>query len=99
MKIRVVLSNQDYALKPEMFASVTVVNKTGENAICIPSSALIFDQSQYYILVYKSRSDVRIVPVNVINSNGNKSYISGDVKVGQSVISSNVVLIYGALNS
>jgi cobalt-zinc-cadmium efflux system membrane fusion protein len=99
MKIRVVLSNDDYALKPEMFASVNVVNKTSQDALCIPSSALIFDHSQYYILVYKSRSDIKIIPVNVINSNGNKSYISGNVKVGDAIISTNVVLIYGALNS
>ncbi|MEO6820544.1 MAG: efflux RND transporter periplasmic adaptor subunit [Ginsengibacter sp.] len=99
MKIRVVLPNVDYALKPEMFASVNVVVNSGDNALCIPSSALIFDQSQYYVLVYKSRSDVRIIPVNVINSNGNKSYVSGNVKVGDKIISSNVVLMYGALNS
>lgn len=99
MKIRVVLSNDDYALKPEMFASVTVVNKTDENALCIPSSALIFDHSQYFILVYKNKSDIKTIPVNVINSNGSKSYITGDVKVGDAIISSNVVLIYGALNS
>lgn len=99
MKIRVVLPNPDYALKPEMFASVTVVNKGDSEALCIPSNALIFDHSQYFVLVYKSQSDVRVTPVQVLSTNANKSYISGNVQVGDMLIGSNVVLIYGALNS
>lgn len=99
MKIRVIMPNPDYALKPEMFASVTVVNKTNQDALCVPASCLIFDNSQYFILIYKSQSDVRITPVQVISSNGNRSYISGKVNNGDKVIGSNVVLIYSALNS
>jgi membrane fusion protein, heavy metal efflux system len=99
MKIRVVLPNPDYALKPEMFASVTVVSKSDSEALCVPSTALIFDHSQYFVLVYKSPSDVRVMPVQVISTNANKSYISGNVQVGDKLIGSNVVLIYGALNS
>ena len=43
MKVRIILPNTDYALKPQMFASVTVMSKVNQQAICIPSSALIFD--------------------------------------------------------
>jgi cobalt-zinc-cadmium efflux system membrane fusion protein len=99
MKIRVVLPNPDYVLKPEMFASVRVVNKKDSDALCIPASALMFDQSQYFVLVYKSRSDVKITPVQVIGTNLDKSYITGDVKEGDKIIASNVVLIYEALNN
>lgn len=99
MKIRVELPNPDYALKPEMFASVTVVNKTNKESLCVPSQSLIFDHSQYYILVYNSPSDVKIIPVQVINTNAGRSYITGALKVGDKIISSNVVLIYGSLNS
>ncbi len=99
MKIRVVLSNPDYALKPEMFASVKVASKSNSDGLCVPKSALIFDQSQYFVLIYKSPSDVKVMPVKVISSNGDKSYISGDVHQGNKIISSNTVLIYQALNS
>lgn len=99
MKIRVVLPNPDYVLKPEMFASVRVANKSNSEALCIPASALIFDHSQYYVLVYKSNSDVKIIPVQVIGTNSDKSYITGDVKEGDKIIGSNVVLIYEALNN
>ncbi len=98
MKIRIVMPNEDYALKPEMFASVNVINQKNSDALCIPSSALIFDQSQYFVLVYKSASDVRIAPVQIISTNADKSYITGDVKEGDRVIASNAILIYEAMN-
>jgi membrane fusion protein, heavy metal efflux system len=99
MKVRIVLPNPDYALKPEMFASVRVVNKTDQESLCVPSSALIFENNQYFLLIYKSQSDVKITSVQVISSNGNQSYISGAVQQGDKVIGSNAVLIYSALNS
>ncbi|MGN6530614.1 MAG: efflux RND transporter periplasmic adaptor subunit [Ginsengibacter sp.] len=99
MKIRVVLPNLDYALKPEMYTSVNVQSKSDSEALCVPSATLIFDHSQYFVLVYNSPSNVRIVPVQVISTNANKSYITGSVRVGDRLIGSNVVLIYGALNS
>jgi len=98
MKIRIVMPNEDYALKPEMFASVNVINQKNSDALCIPSSALIFDQSQYFVLVYKSPSDVKIAPVQIISTNADKSYITGDVKEGDRVIASNAILIYEAMN-
>jgi cobalt-zinc-cadmium efflux system membrane fusion protein len=99
MKVRVALENPNYALKPQMFASVTVTNQENKQAICIPSRALIFDHSQYYVLNYKSKSDIQISPVQVINSIGDKTYISSGVNVGDKVIGSQAILIYAALNS
>ena len=99
MKIRVVLPNDDYALKPEMFASVNVISQKGSDALCVPSSALIFDQSEYFILVYKSSSDVRVVPVKKISTNADKTYITGGVNAGDRVIASDAILIYQAMNN
>jgi cobalt-zinc-cadmium efflux system membrane fusion protein len=99
MKVRVALDNKDYALKPQMFASVTVTNPENKQSICIPSYALIFDHSQYYVLVYHSKDDVQITPVKVINSIGDKTYLSEGVHEGEKIIASQTILIYDALNS
>ncbi|MEO7314354.1 MAG: efflux RND transporter periplasmic adaptor subunit, partial [Ginsengibacter sp.] len=99
MKIRVELPNPDYTLKPEMFASVLVSNKTDSVALCVPSTALIFDHSQYYILLYKNQSSVRIVTAGILSTNGDKSYITGDIREGDKIISSNALLIYEAINN
>jgi membrane fusion protein, heavy metal efflux system len=99
MKVRVSLDNPGYLLKPQMFASVTVINKEDKQALCVSSGALIFDHSQNYVLVYKSNSDVRITPVQIINTVGDKTYISSGVQQGDKVITSQALLIYDALNS
>jgi cobalt-zinc-cadmium efflux system membrane fusion protein len=99
MKVRISLDNPDYLLKPQMFASVTVTNKEDRQALCIPHGALIFDHSQYYVLVYKNKSDIEIKPVSVINTIGAETYISSGLQDGDKVISSQAILIYDALNS
>ncbi len=99
MKVRVALDNSDYSLKPQMFASVTVTNPENKESICISSHALIFDHSQYYVLIYNSKNDVRITPVQILSSNGDKTYIASGVKEGDKIIASQVILIYDALNS
>jgi membrane fusion protein, heavy metal efflux system len=98
MKIRVVLPNPDYLLKPEMFASITVANKTDEQSLCVPSASLVFDNSQYYVLTYKDQTDIKITPVQVTSKYGEKTFITGDIHQGDKVVSSNTVLIYQALN-
>jgi len=99
MKVRVVLPNPGYLLKPEMFANVKVTNQGNRQALCVASSAVIFDHSQNYVLVYHSNTDIKIVPVQVINTVDDRSYISGEVKINDKVIASQAILIYDALNN
>jgi cobalt-zinc-cadmium efflux system membrane fusion protein len=99
MKVRVVLPNPDYSLKPEMYASITVSDKENKQCLSVPSQALIFDHSQYYVLVFKSQSDVKITPVQVINTVGDRTFLASGVNDGDKVISSQAILIYDALNS
>jgi len=99
MKVRVVLPNENYELKPEMYASITVNDKENRRCLSVPSRAVIFDHSQYYVLVFHSRSDVKITPVKVINAVGDKTFLASGVSEGDKVISSQALLIYDALNS
>jgi len=99
MKMRVVLDNPDYALKPQMFATVSINNSENKQAMTIASSDLIFDHSQYYVIVVKGKKDVGIRPVEVISINGDKAYIKSGLSNGERLISSQALLIYGSLNS
>jgi cobalt-zinc-cadmium efflux system membrane fusion protein len=99
MKVRVVLANSDYLLKPEMYASITVTEKENKQCLSVPSSAIIFDHSQNYVLLYHSKSDVKITPVTVISAVGDKTYLQSGVSKGDRVVSSQVIMIYNALNS
>jgi len=99
MRLRVVLDNPDYALKPEMFANISISSTENKQVLAIPTSALIFDHSQYYVLLVKSPKDVEIAPVKVINKVGDKTYIESGVTEGSKIIGSQTILIYDALNS
>jgi cobalt-zinc-cadmium efflux system membrane fusion protein len=99
MKVRVVLSNPDYLLKPEMYASITVTEKENKECLSVPTSAVIFDHSQNFVLVFHSPSEVTITPVQVISNVGDKTFIHTGVIQGEKIISSQAILIYNALNS
>lgn len=98
-KVRVVIDNPDYALRPQMFASVTITNTQHQQAMFIPSSALMFDHSQYYVLTYQGGGKSSITPVQKLSSLGDKVYLKGGVKTGDKVIASDVVQIYDQLNN
>lgn len=99
MKMRVVLPNPGYLLKPQMFATVTVNNGLEQQAVSVPVSALIFDHSQYYVIVYKSKKDLQIRQVELISTNNSTGYIKSGLQPGEQVIASQAILIYGALNN
>ncbi len=99
MKLRIVLNNPGYLLKPEMFANVVVNTTENKKMLTIPSRALIFDHSQYYVLVYKSPSDITIRPVQVLNTVDDKTFISEGLTEGERLIGTEALLIYQELNS
>lgn len=99
MKVRIVLPNADYALKPLMFTSVIVTNQENKDAICISSHALIFDHSQYFVLKYKGKGIADITPVTVQSMFLDSVYLSAGVNEGDRVIASQALLIYDTLNN
>ena len=99
LKLRVVLNNPGYLLKPQMFSTVTIYNSENKQAISIASSDLVFDHSQYFVIVVKNKKDVQIRPVELLSINGKTAYIKSGVNPGERIISSNALLIYGSLNN
>ena len=99
MKVRIVVPNPNYILKPLMFASVTVTNNVNKSSICIPKSALVFDHSQYFVLKYKGAGVADITPVTVQSMLGDKVYLTDGVAEGDKIIASETILIYEALNN
>jgi cobalt-zinc-cadmium efflux system membrane fusion protein len=99
IKVRVVLKNPDYILKPQMFASVLVSNPEGREALCVPSKALVYDRSRYYVLKYNGKGSADITPVEVLNTLGDKTYLSSGVNEGDKVIASLALQIYSELNN
>lgn len=99
MKMRVVIDNPGYLLKPQMFATVSINDTEDQKAISIASSDLVFDHSQYYVIVLTGGRRVQLRPVEIISTNGKTAYIKSGVNPGERLVSSNAILIYGSLNS
>jgi cobalt-zinc-cadmium efflux system membrane fusion protein len=99
MRVRVVIENQDYALRPQMFASVMATSTDHRQALYVPLSALIFDHSQYYVLVYHGAGKADIAPVQKMGSIGDKVYVSEGVREGDRLVASDALQIYDQLNN
>lgn len=99
MKVRIKLPNPDYALKPEMNATITVnYTEDTRQMPAVPSSAIIFDKNRNFVMIFKDKYNIETRPVEVARQNGEFSYISAGVQPGEKVVSKNQLYIYDALN-
>jgi len=98
MKARVRIPNANYKLKPEMNATITVRYSEHQQMVAVPSSAVLFDKSKSWIMVFKSRTNIETRQVEVYRTIGDITYISHGLAAGEKVVSQNGLLIYDALN-
>ncbi|MBS1616624.1 MAG: efflux RND transporter periplasmic adaptor subunit [Bacteroidetes bacterium] len=97
LHIRVKLDNHEGLLKPDMFARVLVSNEEGQMATCVPSDAIVSQDGKQYVVQYVRRDSLNIVPLNVIKTVDNRSYVTGDLKPGQLVVTQNQLFIFNQL--
>ena len=98
MKARIRIPNGDYKLKPEMNATIVVRYSEHRNMVAVPASAVVFDKSKSWIMVFKNRTNIETRQVEVYRTIGGLTYISHGLSVGEKVISQNGLLVYDALN-
>lgn len=98
MKIRVNIPNSDFKLKPEMNCTVEVHFNEPQQMIRIPSSAVIFDKSKYWAMVFHDKHNIETREVEVYKQFREDTYIYKGLKVGEKVIAENGLLVYDALN-
>jgi cobalt-zinc-cadmium efflux system membrane fusion protein len=98
LKVRVKLSNPGYLLKPEMYAQVRILNTEKAKELAVPADAVVFNDNRYFVLVYQNRQKVDTRAVTVAKTVGNVSYVTGDLKPGEVIITKNQLLVYDELN-
>jgi len=98
MKVRIKLTNKDYLLKPEMRATIKLSYSENSSMVAIPSKAIIFDKSKYFVMIFKDRNNIETRQVEVYRHIGGTSFISSGLKENEKVITENQLLIYDALN-
>jgi len=98
MRVRIRLNNAGYKLKPEMHATVSLKFEEGGSMMAVPASAVIFDRSKNWVMVFKNRSDIETREVKVYKMLNDIAYIQTGLKNNEQVITKNQLLVYDALN-
>ncbi len=98
MKVRIILQNPNYLLKPEMRATIKLSYTEDKSMIAIPSEAIIFDKSKNYVMIYHGKNNIETRLVEVFRQVDNITYISSGLKENEKVINHNQLLIYDAIN-
>ncbi|MHC6199749.1 efflux transporter periplasmic adaptor subunit [Elizabethkingia miricola] len=99
MQARVVLDNTNGLLVPESKATIKVDNTLNQTAVSIPTKSVIFDNNRYFIVVFKSRNDIKVREIKILKQSGDTTYVEDGVSDGEKVVSSNQLLIYQSLNN
>lgn len=94
VKARVVLQNADLKLKPGMIVDVMALKELKTEALSIPTSAMVFDNNQNYVVVYKSNCEIEIRQVEILTKSNGITFISGGLTENEKIISKNHLLIY-----
>lgn len=98
MKARIKLQNKDFLLKPDMNASIKLSFNEDKSMLAVPSSAIIFDKSKNFVMIFKDRNNIETRQVEVYRQIGDITYISSGLKANEKVITKNQLFIYDALN-
>jgi cobalt-zinc-cadmium efflux system membrane fusion protein len=94
MKARVVLQNTNQKLKPGMIVDVAAIKELHTEAISIPTSALIFDNNQNYVVVYKGDCEIEIRQVEILTKSNGITFLSSGLSENDKIITKNHLLIY-----
>lgn len=94
MKARIILKNTDGKLKPGMLVDVIALKELNTKALSIPTSAIIFDNNQNYVLVYKSDCEIEIRPIEIYLKNNGTTFLVSGLSKNEKIITKNHLLIY-----
>lgn len=97
MKVRISLPNPDLKLKPEMFTNVQITHNDDSQAVTIPTSAIVFNNSKNFVVIYEDTCRLKVQEIQINKSIDGQSYIISGLKPGDRVISKNQLFLYNSL--
>ena len=93
IQVRAEIANPDGALKPEMFANVSIVTSVDEEAASVPRSALIYEGSDVRVWVALPDKTIELRKVEVGLTNGERVQIARGLKAGEKVVTKGSLFI------
>lgn len=94
LKARVVLQNTNLKLKPGMIVDVTALKELKTEALSIPTSAMVFDNNENYVVVHKGDCEIEMRKVEILTKSNGVTFLSGGLNENEKIISKNHLLIY-----
>ena len=91
--VRATIDNKDGALKPEMFANVTIYSAGDRAAPAVPKQALIYEGDQVRIWVAREDKSVELRQIKVGLINGNLVEVTSNLKPGEQVVTKGSLFI------
>ena len=92
LKVRITLPNPALKLKPEMPVVVKLFNDSNLELVAVPSSAVIFDNNGYYVVVGDKSFGIR--KITPFARHNDFTYITEGIKAGEEVVIKNQLLMY-----
>ena len=98
LQARVELANPDGLLKSDMFCTVALHLATaGQQGLALNPKAVIFSKDSYFVVKQDSPGKYRVVPVRVIRTTSDYTYVTGNLHDGDQVVTEGSLLLFNDL--
>jgi membrane fusion protein, heavy metal efflux system len=91
--VRATIDNSEGLLRPEMFASVSIMTDEGDNALSIPRDAVIYEGDQTRIWVVRDDKGLELRRIKLGLVNGRHIEVKEGVRLGESVVTKGTLFI------
>ena len=91
--VRATIDNKDGALKPEMFANVTIYSPSDHPAIGVPKTALIYEGDQVRIWVAHEDKTIELRQIKAGLANGDLVEVIGNLKPRELIVTKGALFI------
>lgn len=99
LKARIEMPNHDMKLKPGMLVDINAFKPSDRTALSLPTSSIVFDDNQNYVVLYKDDCLLTIRKVEIIARNNGTTYLSDGPDSTETVVSQNQLLIFEQLKN
>ena len=92
LKVRVVLSNPQHRLKPDMYANMSLTGTT-QNVITVPATAVIQNGRDTFVFVQTAPGKYKRRDVTLANTGAEADDVAGGLNEGDTVVSQGAELL------
>lgn len=99
LKARIELPNTDMRLKPGMLVDIQAYQPSDQSALSVPTSSVVFDDNQNYVVVYRDDCDLSIQKVEVLTQSNGTTFLSEGPDTTARVVGKNQLLLFEQLKN